>query len=289
MMIVKQFNIKRQLFLFLYLMLVLPTAIAQDIVFPDLSGYKRVTDYPVYKPDNLYDFINGAADTYLSYGFENLNIAEYQKGKNTIKLEIYKHKDNTRAFGIYSSERSSSFRFLNIGAQGYKIDGSLNFFKGRYYVKIRTNSKSEKVLQQLETLALKVSDMLPGEPAMPKILSEFPEKGKKLNEETYINESVLGHEYLSGAFKAIYEAGDINFSVFIIDKNSPAEAREMVNAFLKKSGLDEDESGAGKYVFRDGYNGTIFLSWMENRIVIIQGLEKDQTDIANLYTSEILK
>jgi hypothetical protein len=280
---------KRSIFLLLCLIIILSPALSQEITFPDLSGYKRVTEYPVYKPDNLYDFINGAADTYLSYGFESLNIAEYQKGKNTIKLEIYKHKDNVQAFGIYSSERSPSFRFLNIGAQGYRIEGTLNFFKGKYYVKIRTNSKSEKVLQQLETLALKVSDMLPGESVMPKILTEFPEKGKKLNEETYINESVLGHEYLSGAFKAIYESGDISFSIFIIDKKSPEEAQSMANAFLKKSGLDADESGAGKYVFRDGYNGTIFLSWKETRIVIIQGLEKDQTDIANLYTSEILK
>jgi len=42
-------------------------------------------------------------------------------------------------------------------------------------------------------------------------------------------------------------------------------------------------------MLKDGYNGTIFLSWKDNYIVIISGLSKDQSDIADKYTSEILK
>ena len=113
-------------------------SIAQDIVFPQLSGYKIKTDYPVYEPENLWDFINGAADNYLANGFVDLHVAEYKKGKTVIKLEIYRHSDNTMAFGIYSSERSPSFRFVELGAQGYIAGGSINFFKGNYYFKIRT-------------------------------------------------------------------------------------------------------------------------------------------------------
>ena len=262
---------------------------SQELSFPDMQGYKWSTNYPVYTPDNLWDFIDGAAETYLSYNFENLHVAEYKKGRNVIKLEIYRHKDNIQAFGIYSSERSPSFRFINIGGQGYKADGSLNFFKGKFYVKIRTYSKSEKILQSLETLALKVADMLPGESVMPKALSEFPEMGKKKNEETYIRESVLGHEFLQDAFKALYEVGDISFSIFIIDKSSPDESRKVITSYLSNAGVETDDLLGGKYVFKDGYNGDIFLSWKDTRIVIISGLSKDQTEIANRYTSEILR
>jgi hypothetical protein len=262
---------------------------AQDISFPELQGYRKVTNYPVFTPDYLWDFINGAADTYLSLGFEELQVAEYLKGKNVIKLEIYRHKDATQAFGIYSSERSASFRFLNIGAQGYKADGSLNFLKGRYYVKVRTSSVSEKVLLSLETLALRVADMLPGESVLPKVLSDFPEEGRKKNEETYIRDGVLGHEFLQGAYKAVYETGEMTFSIFIFDKTSPEECRKTVNIWLAKGGVDPDESAAGKYFFRDGYNGDIFLSWKDSRMVAIHGLAKDQTAIAGRYTNEILK
>ncbi len=263
--------------------------LAQDITLPELKGYKKLTNYPVFKPENLWDFINGAADTYLAYGFEDLHVAEYKKGKNVIKLEVYHHPDNIMAFGIYSTERSSSFRFLNIGAQGYIADGSINFFKGNYYVKIRTYSKSEKILQAAQSLASQVSDMLKGETSMPSVLSQFPEEGKKVNDESYINESVLGHNFLNNAFRATYESGKDIFSLFIFQKASPEETMETVNSYLKSVGMDTADEDNGKYALNDGYNGTVFLSWKGNKIVIISGLAKDQSEVADRYTSEILK
>jgi hypothetical protein len=262
---------------------------AQELTLPELEGYKKTTNYPVFTPDNLWDFINGAADTYLAYGFIDLHVAEYKKGKNVIKLEVYRHSDNTMAFGIYSTERSPSFRFMNLGAQGYIADGSINFFKGNYYVKIRTYSKSEKTLNSAQSLASKVSDMLTGDSKMPVVLSQFPEEGRKQNEETYINESVLGHKFLNKAYKATYEIGSDIFSIFILGSSSPDEVQKTVNAYLKAAGQDATDSGSGKYMLTDGYNGIIFLAWKENQIVIISGLAKDQSEIADRYTSEILK
>lgn len=277
---------KRFTILFLLGFLFCNSSFAQRIVIPDLQGYKKISNYPVYTPDNLWDFIDGAADNYLAYGFEELNVAEYEKGKNTIKLEIYRHKDNTNAFGIYSSERSSGFHFLNIGTQGYRADAALNFFKGKYYVKIRTNSKSKKTLQMLEPLAIRVADALHGEAVMPRTLTDFPEGGMKRNEETYINEGVLGHEFLKGAFKAVYDFAEQIFSIFIIDSRTNDDCRKTVNTYLSKCRLDADNSASGKYVLSDNYNGIVFLSWKENRIVIIQGLSKDQTEVADRFTSE---
>jgi hypothetical protein len=55
------------------------------------------------------------------------------------------------------------------------------------------------------------------------------------------------------------------------------------------TGIDSTESETGRYMIKDGYNGTIFLAWKENHIVIISGLSKDQSDLADRYTSEILR
>ncbi|MCX6254808.1 MAG: hypothetical protein NTV31_10075 [Bacteroidia bacterium] len=272
-----------------FLIVFIGSASAQEFTFPVLEGYKKTTNYPVFSPENLWDFINGAADTYLAYGFVDLHVAEYKKGKNVIKLEIYRHSDNTMAFGIYSTERSPSFRFMNLGAQGYIADGAVNFFKGNYYVKIRTYSKNEKTLRSTESLALKVANMLEGNSEMPAMLSQFPETGKKVNEETYINESVLGHKFLNKAFKATYELGNDNFSIFVMENGSPEETRKSVEAFLTATGMDAAEAESGRYMLKDGYNGTVFLAWKGNMIVIISGLSIDQSEVADQYTSEILK
>jgi hypothetical protein len=277
-------------FLIAFILIMLSgSGLAQDLKMQDLKGYKKVSSYPVYLPENLWDFINGAADSYLAYGFIDLHVAEYKKGKNVIKLEIYRHSDNTMAFGIYSTERSSSFRFLNLGSQGYIADGAINFFKGNYYVKIKTYSKNEKILSSAQSLALKVANMLEGDSKMPIVLSMFPEAGKKNNEESYINESVLGHKFLNKAFKATYESGNDIFSIFIIENISPVETRKSIDAYLAATGTDPIDSETGRYMLKDGYNGTVFLAWKENRIVIISGLSKDQSEVADRYTTEILK
>jgi len=263
--------------------------LAQDIVFPPLNGFKIKSDYPVYLPDNLWDFINGAADNYLANGFVDLHVAEYKKGKAVIKAEIYRHSSNTLAFGIYSSERSPSFRFTNLGSQGYYADGSINFFKGNYYVKIRTYSKKENVLQAEETLANRIAGMLSGEATMPEMLFLFPAEGKKANEETFINESVLGHSFLNKAFKAAYLVGTDEFSIYISDAASAEAAKKITETYIASTGISSVETTDSKFMLTDGYNGTIFLAWKDKRIVIISGLAKDQTEIADRYTSEILK
>jgi hypothetical protein len=265
------------------------SAVSQEIVFPELSGYKKNTDYPVYTPQTLWNFIDGAADNFLTYEFKDLHVAEYKKGKNVIKLEIYRHSNNTMAFGIYSSERSPSFRFINLGVQGYIADGAINFFKGNYYIKLRTYSKNEKVLKSEESLALQVSNMLQGDSKLPAVLTQFPDNGKKQNEETFVNESVLGHKFLNKAYKAVYEIGADNFSIYIFENNSTEDAKKQVDAYLAAAGIDALDSGSGKYILKDGYNGTIFLAWKDSKIVIISGLSKDQSEIADQYTSEIIK
>ena len=281
---------KNKILFAFFLILLSGIVFAQDIKLPDLKGYKETSEYPVYLRDNLWDYIDGAADTYLAYGFVDLHVAEYKKGKNVIKLEIYKQSDHTMAFGIYSTERSSSFHFRQLGSQGYMTsDGAINFFKANYYVKIRTYSKDENTLKSAESLASNVSDLLTGSTEMPSALSLFPQTGKKTNEEIYINESVLGHKFLSKAFKANYESGNDVFSVFIIDNNTPEETRNTVAAYLTATGSEAMDSEAGKYMVKDGYNGTIFLAWKEKRIVIISGLSKDQSETADRFTSEILR
>ena len=66
------------------------TGLKSQQLFPELKSYRIIDDYPVYTPDDLWNYINGAADAYLMLGFIDLNIREYVKGKNSIKAEIYR-------------------------------------------------------------------------------------------------------------------------------------------------------------------------------------------------------
>jgi hypothetical protein len=262
---------------------------SQEIKFPALQGFRLRENYPVYTSDNLWDFIDGAADSYLGYGFIDAHVAEYKRGRENIKAEIYHHKDHTMAFGIYSSERSPSFRFNNTGAQGYATDGSLNFFKGNYYVKLRTFSKKQATLQAEQALATRIAAAIEGSDKMPEALALFPGEGKIANSEAFINENVLGHGFLSNAFKADYLSGPDNFSIFIIRNPSADTGRKTLEIYMTATGIDAAVTGEDKYVLSDGYNGKVFVALKDDLLVIVSGLAKDQAEIADRYISEILK
>lgn len=280
---------KRTLFSIVFLLFCLVSINSQEITFPELEGFRRTINYPVYTTSDLWSFIDGAADTYLALGFVDLHVAEYKKGKDAIKLEIYRHTDHTMAFGIYASERSSSYNFIKMGAQGYTTGGALNFFRGNYYVKIRTYSEKAKTLAAVQALASRVSEMLGGDATMPAMLSLFPSANRKTNDETFINESVLGHDFLRKAFKADYTEGNDNLSVYLIRAANAGEADKTAHTFLSSASIEPMPGDNLKYVFTDGYNGTVFLSWKDDLIVIISGLAKDQSAVADSYTSKILK
>jgi len=259
----------------------------QGIEFPELKGYKTVSDYPVYTPDDLWDYINGAADAYLALGFTDLHINEYVKGKNRIKAEAYLFTSDAEAFGIYSLERSPGYEFINTGVQGYTEEGVLNFYKGEYYIKLMTHSKSKKVNDSMRALGDMIADKIPGRNEFPELLGTFPAEGLLKNEETYLLEGVLGHDYLRGAFRASYETGGDRFYIYIFNFKSAEEAAAIAGKLTEtpvSTAADETE----KYVITDGFNGVLYSARKGNRLIIISGLDTDKTAVAERYLNMVL-
>ncbi|MDT8400994.1 MAG: DUF6599 family protein [Bacteroidales bacterium] len=264
-------------------------ASGQDFDFPALSRFKTDTSYPVYTPDNLWDYINGGADAYNALGFRDLHIAEYKRGKkHTVKLEIYHHASENLAFGIYAMERAPSYDFFKLGAQAYREKGLIHFLKGEYYVKITSHSDNRKILEALEELAYLTEDMLEGTIEFPPALSLFPAKGKQENTEMYIAENVLGHEFLNEAFRSSYNIDDNRFTIYLFTENTDEENRQMLEQYLSKYGLSAGDEPGEKFHFEDGYNGFIYLAWEDGIVILISGLNENNTELANGCMGEIL-
>jgi len=255
-------------------------------LFPVLKGYKSVSDYPVYVPDDLWDYINGAADAYLALGFIDLNITEYTKGRNTIKAEIYRFGDDAMAFGMYSMERSPGYNFIQTGVQGYNEEGVVHFYKDRYYVKIMTHSGSVKVNEKMKELAGLIAGRIEGKNEFPSLLKLFPAEGLLKNQETYLLESVLGHEFLRGAFRASYEVAGDSFEIYLFNCKDGEEASAMAARLAGDAYTPGEE--IFKYAFEDGYNGVLHITRQGGRLIVVSGLAFDKTALAERYIALML-
>jgi len=239
----------------------------KTFVFPEVTGWKQSGEIQTFQPENLFDYIDGAADLYLSYDFQELKVAEYRNEKKaSVIVEVYRHRTPTHAFGIYSQERLSNANFLDIGAQGYSEKDILNFLAGDYYVKMNSFKTGPEDQEILLNFAKKVAENLGEKETLPSILSSFPEEGKKKNSEKFIAIKFLGYPFLHSAFTADYELSGTKFKLFVIEGRDHTECGNIIQRYLQQTGSREKNIIEGRYTIADPYHGKIELYWKGKNI-----------------------
>jgi hypothetical protein len=232
-------------------------------LFPDISGWQKKGVAENYSPENLYQYIDGAAENFISYGFERLAVQNYANDKGqALSAEIYFHGSAENAFGIYSSEKPLAGNYLELGGQGYAEAGILNFVCSAYYVKLSGFGLGSEGQDALTNLGRALAGKIDARAVLPKLLLAFPGSGKIANSERFILSSFLGHDFLGAAYTADYRVGGQNFRLFIIDAGSEAAARAMLE---KYAALDKGNPAPairpGMLTVNDPYNGPIRLLW----------------------------
>jgi len=240
---------------------------AKDLTFPEVTGWKQTEDVQTFVPKTLYEYIDGAADLYLTYDFEELKVSEYSNDKKgSVTVEIYRHKSPTLAFGVYSQERPSNPSLVSMGDQGYIDENLLNFLSGSYYVKINSYNTGAEDREILQSFAKKVLENLDEKGTLPPILSSFPAEGKNRNSEKFVAKNFLGYSFLHSAFTADYELSGKKFKLFLIETVDKNECKNMIQKYLQQIKSPEKEIKEGRYTLSDPHHGIVDLSWKGNFI-----------------------
>lgn len=235
---------------------------AKDFKFPQITGWKQSGEIQSFMPKTLYEYINGAADLYLMYDFQELKVAEYDNEKKaSVTIDVYRHKTPTHAFGIYSQERLPNANFIEVGAHGYIEGETLNFIAGPYYVKI-TGYKIESGGQEvLISFAKKVAENMEEKGALPALLRSFPPDGKVRNSEKFVAKNFLGYSFLHSAFTADYEYSGMKFKLFVIELGDQGECESMIRKYVEQTRSPKKDLVEGRYTLSDPHHGEIELHW----------------------------
>jgi hypothetical protein len=245
-----------------FLLMWVPCSFAGDLQFPQIAGWKNSPEIQTFISKTLYEYINGAADLYLSSDFEELKVAEYgNEKKASVTVEAYRHRTPEDAFGIYSQERLADANYLNIGAEGYINQHILNFVTRHYYVKINSFNTGVEDREVLQLFAKKIAESLGEAGGLPALLSAFPTEGKKSHSEKYITRNFLGYPFLHSAFTADYESAGRKFKLFLIDAISAEESRNIIQQYLRQIKNPEKGLNEGRYTLADPHHGIIDLYW----------------------------
>ncbi len=99
-----------------------------------LKGVEAAGKPMVYVGPQLFDYMNGGADLYYEYGFEQALVQRYKTPQGGITAEIYQMPSAADAYGIFSTDRTGDHPA--IGQAAALKFGLLTFWQDRYFVRL---------------------------------------------------------------------------------------------------------------------------------------------------------
>ncbi len=212
------------------------TATARDMrsLLPVIDGWKLTEAPQIYSPETLFEYIDGAAEAYLGYDFQQLLVSTYEKEgtESVVTVEIYDMSSPLNAFGIFSSERYPDIPEVQFGLAGYLEGEVLNFISGPYYIKLLCYNGAEQTADYLKEFAGAVDGKIKDKGSWPALFKMFPTANLIKNSEKYIKKNFMGFDFLANGYAVSYHFDQGQYDAFIIDAKTESEARNSLQKLL---------------------------------------------------------
>jgi hypothetical protein len=156
------------------------------------EGWRQVEEPQNYGPDDLWKYINGAAEQYLSYGFVGLHHMLLAAGELTVTVDVYDLGSDLNAFGLYFSGSAPEPAEPPIGtAASISPPYTGQMLKGPFFVQIEAyeGEITEKAGREILT---GLAQALPGDTGLPAEFGLLPSEHRVLRSQGYVRKGYLG-------------------------------------------------------------------------------------------------
>ena len=111
-------------------------------IFPapgSISGWTSAQDVKSYTHDHLFELVDGQADAFFAFGFEEVAVRRYQNDQgNQVNVEVWQLATSADACGLFLSNQSG--QPAQVGVESALNPGRrLSFWQNRYYSAITAN------------------------------------------------------------------------------------------------------------------------------------------------------
>jgi len=118
-----------------------PDTSMQNFLPPSFDKWHTAEPPRLYSGDQIFLYMDGAGEVYLAYKFRELLVQRYSSPNSAeILVEIFDMGLPGNAYGIYTYMQGRGPR-VEIGQNGEYKSGLLCFWKGKYFVSIRTEKE----------------------------------------------------------------------------------------------------------------------------------------------------
>ncbi len=239
-------------------------AVASAPLPASAAGWTRSGAPKRYDAGDLWEYIDGAAEQFNAYGFEELTTATYAHPAGaTATVDVYRMADPLNAFGIYAQETNPRAGLVAVGVEGRASVNAVNFWSASSYVKIVSTPARDTFRPGMIALAEALAGGLGPAGQPPAQLRLFPPKGLVPGSVKYTPADILGQRDFKNGFEAQYQTGPQPSTLVLVPFETPEGARAALGryeSFLAKSGQPPKrlaKPGDGGFSAHDSFSGLI--------------------------------
>lgn len=187
----------------------------------------------VFTGEDLFSLIDGGADIYLEYGFDEAVSCKYRNPlANKIQVEIYKMKNSDAAYGIFSFSSNYRGESLDLGDGSYMYDYYLDFWKYNYFVRCSFGDKTDGINDTLKMFASGIDQKIKGKGKLPQLVHVLDRIERNVSQIKFLKGEIgldnvfnFGHGTISGYDEAITARSD-ELMIFVFHYDNAKSARE---------------------------------------------------------------
>ena len=238
---------------------------------------KKDGEARIYEGKKLFDYMDGGAELYYEYGFEQGCVQRYKAKQGEVTAEIYQMDTSAHAYGVYTFDTQGEHP--SIGQDATYARGLLSFWKGRYCV--RAFSENEKFKDILLALGQAIAKKIPQEGERPAILAFLPPQWVVEDSLLYFrgqialnNSYFLSHQdvlFLSKGAEGLtfqYKPETQPLRVIMVRYAGRPQALEALKSFRASAIIKQGSLNEGLFLgkSRKGYGGAVLS---EDLVVLV--------------------
>ncbi len=220
-----------------------------------IAGWERTDEDKYFDEENLFNYINGGAELYISYGFNNVISRRYSKnGNSQIAVEIFDMKNSRNAYGVFTHVREEMDTSYGQGSQLY--EDAILFWKSRYYVSVVSLDGSEDAQLAIKKIAEYIDNSISETGELPGVLKVIPENGLVdesvlyfhhpawVNSLYYISdENILNINNQTNCILASYGEKKDRLYLMVIEYPGIEDAKQAVHQFSRAFSDEQNRNG----------------------------------------------
>ena len=223
---------------------------ALETVFPDqIMGWRPSEEVHLYNRDNLFDLVDGQAEGFFVYGFEQVAVQVYtDSNQKEVHLEVWQSGTPADAYGLFTFGRYGNP--VNVGNGGYSEPGQhLSFWQDRYNVHVSSYEKIDDKI--LWSFTQSVSNIIPKGGKPPSLINHFLINGFKESDLVFFHEElsiqnviwlggekILGLSHDTNGVMASYKLSGQPVSLLLIEYPTAGQAAAGAEALQTGQEID---------------------------------------------------